>query len=229
MEKKNFKNHEFDDHASKYKTLLKDSFPSFLRDIEYYSQYKVKLVHKHRENMSTKSILDYGCGVWLSLRYFSEYFPNSSINGYDESNQSLKYAKDKVPKVNIYNYLEDIPKNYFDVVFISNILHHINENDHLKTIMTCGNFLKPEGYIYLFEHNPLNPITRIIFKKSPLDKHAKMIRLNNIVKLSQLAKMKIVNKQYNLFFPKQLSLLRFIERLIKWIPIGAQYMIVLKK
>ena len=57
MEKKKFKNYEFDDYASKYESLLKDSFPSFLRDIEYFTQYKVKLVHNHRKNMKTEFII----------------------------------------------------------------------------------------------------------------------------------------------------------------------------
>ena len=220
---------EFDHYAGQYKNLINQSLPKFLKDADYYTRYKVEHVFNHRQNLSTKFILDFGCGVGLSLQAFSEYFPNSELWGYDVSSVSIKYAKKQINKTIFESNLDNIPKNCFDVIFIANVFHHMSNQDQKNTILNCRNFLNQDGCIYFFEHNPFNPLTRKIFNNSPLDKNAKMIYIKNIVSLAQTTGMKVVSKKYTLFFPKQLSFLKFVEKFISWIPIGAQYYIILKK
>ena len=229
MKKIKSKKSEFDNYAKKYKNFLDISLPNFLNEPDYFARYKVDLVHNYRQNKKTKSILDFGCGIGLSLKFFSKYYPHSKLWGYDTSAISLKYAKNDLNGIRFKTSMKSIPKNYFDIVFVANVFHHMKIKDQKKAILSFKNFLNRNGYIYFFEHNPLNPLTRIIFNNSPLDKNAEMIPLKKIVKLAQMAGMKVVRKKYTLFFPKQLFFLRFIEKFIGWIPIGAQYMIILKK
>ena len=40
-------NAEFDKYSGQYKKLLKDSFPRFFQNIDYYSEYKVDKVYYH--------------------------------------------------------------------------------------------------------------------------------------------------------------------------------------
>ena len=220
---------EFDNYGKEYKKLLAQSFPSFLNSIDYFSEYKVKHIFKHRKNMKTETLLDFGCGVGLSLKFFSKYFPKTKLWGWDISSVSLKQAKQDFKAVNFTDELKNVPKNYFSTVFAANVFHHIEKKDQIENILFCKNFLKPDGLLYIIEHNPFNPVTRMIFNKSPLDKNATMISLKDMVKLANLAKMKIVRKKYISFFPRKLSFLNFLEKLINWMPIGAQYIIILKK
>ena len=220
---------EFDHYADQYKSLINQSLPKLLRETDYYTRYKVEHVFNHRQNLHTQFILDYGCGVGLSLKAFSEYFPNSKLWGYDISSVSIKNAKKQINKTTFETNLDNIPQNYFDVIFIAVAFHHMSNQEQKETILNCRNFLNENGCIYIFEHNPFNPLTRKIFNNCPLDKNAKMIYLKNIVSLAQMTGMKVVSKKYTLFFPKQLSFLKFVEKFISWIPIGAQYYIILKK
>ena len=70
---------EFDQYADQYKSLINQSLPKLLSETDYYTRYKVEHVFNHRQNLHTQFILDYGCGVGLSLKAFSEYFPNSKL------------------------------------------------------------------------------------------------------------------------------------------------------
>ena len=62
---------EFDQYADQYKSLINQSLPKFLSETDYYTRYKVEHVFNHRQNLHTQFILDYGCGVGLSLKAFS--------------------------------------------------------------------------------------------------------------------------------------------------------------
>ena len=102
---------EFDHYADQYKNLINQSLPKFLSETDYYTRYKVEHVFNHRQNLRTQFILDYGCGVGLSLKAFSEYFPNSKLWGYDISSVSIKNAKKQINKTTFETNLDNIPKN----------------------------------------------------------------------------------------------------------------------
>jgi len=225
----NNQNTEFDKYSEKYKKLLKGSFPKFFQNIDYYSEYKVNEVFNHRKKIKTQTILDFGCGVGLSLKYFSKYFSNLELWGYDNSSLSLKEIENENGSINLTSNLDNIPRNHFDAIFIANVFHHINETEHEKTLNDLKRFLKPDGLIYIFEHNKLNPVTKIIFSMSDLDKNAKMVPIKKFYELSYKCEMQIVLKKYTLFFPKQLSFLKIFEKLLNWMPLGMQYLIVIKK
>lgn len=219
---------EFDQYSENYKKVLKNSFPKLLRNIDYYTEYKVKKVFNHRKKLKTKSIMDFGCGIGLSHNFFLKYFPRIKLWGFDESYYSLKEAKKNNKNVKIVNSLKKIPKKYFDVIFVSNVFHHINEKEHKNTLLHLKLFLKPSGLIYIFEHNKFNPFTKIIFSTSVLDKNAKMVPVQNFYKLAEKCDMKVVEKKYILFFPSMISFLNILDKILEWVPLGAQYLITLK-
>lgn len=227
MSKNNKK--EFDKYSKNYKKVLKNSFPKLLRNIDYYSEYKVQKVFNLRKKLNTKSIMDFGCGIGLSHNFFFKYFPKIKLWGFDESLYSLKEAKKNNKNVMIVNNLKKIPKNYFDVIFVSNVFHHIDEKNHKNTLLHLKLFLKPNGSIYIFEHNKFNPITKIIFSTHILDKNAKMVPVQNFYKLAKNCEMKLIKKKYILFFPSILSFFNILDSILAWLPLGAQYLIILKK
>ena len=229
MKKPDNNNAEFDKYSGKYKKLLKDSFPRFFQNIDYYSEYKVNKIFNLRKKTKTKTILDFGCGVGLSLKFFQKYFPDVILWGYDSSSLSLKRIINDKNSINLTDSIESIPKNYFDVVFIANTFHHINEIEHEKTLNLLKSLVKPDGLIYIFEHNSLNPVTKIIFSRSDLDKNAKMVPIKRFYELANSCEMKVVLKKYTLFFPQQLSFLKNLEKFISWVPLGTQYLIVMQK
>ena len=220
---------EFDYLSGNYDEALKKSFPTALEEVNYFSTYKIKLVHDLTKNKKNINILDFGCGAGTSLSIFSEYFKSSKLWGYDVSNEFIKKIKKRKKNIKLTTNLKKIPKKKFDLIFISNVLHHINKKNHNKILSNCRKFLKDSGVLYIFEHNPINPLTNYVFKNSPIDKNAEMVPSKILVDRAVKAKLKIISLKYTLFFPKQLSFLRFLEKFLVWLPLGAQYLLILKK
>ena len=72
-------------------------------------------------------------------------------------------------------------------------------------------------------------MTKFIFSTHILDKDAKMVPIQNFYKLAKNGGMKVVKKRYVLFFPSILSFLNILDSILEWLPLGAQYLITLKK
>jgi SAM-dependent methyltransferase len=229
MEDKHSSEAEFDIHAEGYEADLKASLPELLAEGDYFARYKVEAVYAAEKRRDPRAILDFGCGVGLALQIFSEYFPKESLWGYDVSPVSLSHARQRAPTAQLTADLHDLQENYFDVIFVANVFHHIPIDTRLSVMKACRAMLKPGGRIYLFEHNPYNPLTRRVFERCPFDRDAQMITRGALLELTALADLTVVAKRYTLFFPKPLAVFRRMEFLLGWLPIGAQYCVELAK
>lgn len=220
---------EFDQFADKYDEILSDSIPDGLSENPYFAEYKIKLISRLLEIQKPKRILDFGCGSGRGLPYLLKYFPGMDIWGYDVSTASLDIAKDKTPDVNLISDWNEIERNSFDLIVAANVFHHIPPNERVDTLSKCYDALDSSGKMFIFEHNPYNPATRWIFERCPFDVDAEMLSLSEALRLSKLAKFKIIDRGYTLFFPAPLAYLRRFEPVLKSIPLGAQYYVRLEK
>jgi ubiquinone/menaquinone biosynthesis C-methylase UbiE len=220
---------EFDYFSKDYDGLLKKSFPSTFEEVNYFSTYKIKLIHNLTKNKNNINILDFGCGTGTSLKIISKYFKSSKIWGYDVSKEFIKKIKKQKNNFKLTSNLKDIPNKKFDLIFVSMVFHHVDKKNHHKILSCCKKFLKNNGVLYIFEHNPLNPVTNYIFKNNPIDKNAEMVSPKKLITKSIKTKLKIVDLKYTLFFPKQLYFFRFFEKFLFWLPFGAHYLLTLKK
>ena len=119
--------------------------------------------------------------------------------------------------------------NYFDIVFISNVFHHIPFENHAYTLNLIKEIIKKNGIVFIIEHNPFNPLTKLIFNNCIFDKDAKMLLpkyLHNLLSSEGFALPKL---NYILFAPPALRWFSFIDKYLGFIPIGAQYSIVAYK
>jgi 2-polyprenyl-3-methyl-5-hydroxy-6-metoxy-1,4-benzoquinol methylase len=223
------KSAEFDCLSNNYKKILKQSFPKSLEEVDYFSSYKVKLIHDLSIDKKNLNILDFGCGPGISLEIISKYFKNCKLWGYDVSKEFIRKIKKKNKNFELTTDLNKIPKKKFDIILISNVLHHVEKKNHHIILSSCKSFLNNSGILYIFEHNPYNPLTRYIFKNALIDKNATMISPGKLIYNSHKVKLKIKSLKYTLFFPKQLYFLRFLEKYLFWLPFGAQYLLILKK
>ena len=60
----------------------------------------------------------------------------------------------------------------FDIVTISAVLHHVPVAERAAVYAELGRVLKPGGRIYVFEHNPRNPLVRYVIARTPIDENA---------------------------------------------------------
>jgi len=111
----------------------------------------------------------------------------------------------------------------------ANVYHHISPDERAASLTLCRDLILDDGAIFLFEHNPYNPLTRYIFNRCPFDINASMLSLSSSIALAKMCRLSSLRYGYTLFFPKQLSFLRFLEPHLRWLPLGAQYYIEMKK
>ena len=63
----------------------------------------------------------------------------------------------------------------FYLVFIAAVFHHVDFALHQALIKEITRALKKGGRLVLFEHNPLNPLTRYLVKTCVFDLQTKLL------------------------------------------------------
>jgi SAM-dependent methyltransferase len=220
---------EFDQYAEQYDRVLTEAIPEALNEDGYFSEYKIALMAARLKDSNPRRILDFGCGAGRSLPYLAQYFPDAELWGYDVSPASLKVAAQRAPATQLFsewNEIEDVP---FDVIIAANVFHHIPPEQRQTALIKCHVSLADKGQMFLFEHNPINPLTRWIFERCPFDADAQMISLKVALDLAKRVGFISTQHGYTLFFPRPLAFLRGIEPWLKNIPFGAQYYVQMAK
>ncbi len=230
---------EFDDFADDYDNLLKKSITASGFEPTYFDEHKIKTVYddyilNSKFDNKKLQILNFGCGIGKSEIFINKYFIDCAICSVDVSEKSINTAKEKNKQFeNIkfikFDTVEDLQLNTkFDIIFVANVFHHIPADLHLTTLKYLRLLLSPDGYLYVFEHNPKNPLTRKVFETCEFDVGCKMINSALFIKMCVDAGYNTIIRRYILFFPKSLSFLSSLEKYLKWCPVGAQYYIKAK-
>ena len=55
------------------------------------------------------------------------------------------------------------------------VYHHVEPGDRAPLTAEIRRVLKPGGMLAIIEHNPLNPVTRAVVKRIPLDRDAQLL------------------------------------------------------
>jgi cyclopropane fatty-acyl-phospholipid synthase-like methyltransferase len=214
---------EFDQYADEYDRVLGETIPDRLNEEGYFAEYKIALMASRLHDRKVNRILDFGCGAGRSLSYLEKYFPDAEIWGYDVSPASLKVALSRTPCVQLFSDWNVLGDTQFDAIIAANVFHHIPLDQRLSALTRCRTSLNAEGQMFLFEHNPYNPLTRWIFERCPFDADASMLDLKTALSLVSQAGYQSEQHGYTLFFPRQLAYLRSLEVWLKRLPLGAQY------
>lgn len=214
---------EFDRYAKEYERLLDKSIPTSLSEDGYFAEYKVAVMSVRLRDRRPTRILDFGCGAGRSLPYLKKYFPSAELWGYDLSTASLEIASSRESGARLFSDWATVGDVRFDAVMAANVFHHIPREARPAALCQCRDVLSAEGQVFLFEHNPLNPVTRRIFERCPFDADAEMLGMNAAVELARMVGLKPLRHGYTLFFPKPLAFLRRLEVMLERIPVGAQY------
>jgi SAM-dependent methyltransferase len=222
---------DFDDYSQDYQKLVTDSLGLCGEADDYFDQYKINCLRRWVvESDNCFDILDFGCGIGKQTALMAKVFPNAAIVGFDISKKSVAIAREKSAPADNVRFSDQLPtKGRYDVIVAANVFHHILPEDRLKTLVDLKHQLKPNGRLVVFEHNPLNPLTRYAVSTCPFDVDAVLVWPNQFVRLARSIGIEIDQKRYIVFFPKLLKIFRSLEPQLWWLLVGAQYMLVLKK
>src|SRR5688572_1460466 len=166
---------DFDKYAKDYRQINNECLRFSGGDSDHFSEQKIGELRKNERDDEIK-FLDLGCGVGSSAAYFHTYFPNSTYTGLDTSAASIEEASErKIPHAEFSHYDGfniPLPEGSFDVVFVACVMHHIAPDNHGRFLNEARRVLRPGGRLYIFEHNPFNPVTRRVVNNCPFDEDA---------------------------------------------------------
>lgn len=222
---------EFDQFAAEYQAQHERSIRLSGEKPEFFAKYKIDIVAdqlKHLDKQPQR-ILDFGAGVGNSLPFLREAFPESEIVLLDPSVESLNIARTRFPDGATFQQFDGktIPfeTGAFDLAFTACVFHHIPPDQHETLLSEIERIMAPGGSFFLFEHNPLNPLTLHAVRNCPFDENAILIRAGEMQARFRRAGFSEIDTCYRLFFPRMLAALRPLERYLTKMPLGAQYFV----
>lgn len=220
---------KFDSYAATYNDAHHGSTCIAGEDPDYFAAYKVNYLANHLRKSGARSgdILDFGCGVGNCLTHLVPTFPESSIHGMDVSSASIAISAKNFPTVHTAVVSDALPleDNAIDVAIAAGVFHHIPPGHRQQWMNELHRVIRPGGRFYLFEHNPINPVTRKIVRECPFDDDAILLHRGESLSRMKHAGFAGVSANYVMFFPHALNYLRPIERFLAKIPMGAQYVV----
>lgn len=123
------------------------------------AQRTVELLKEYKDGKS--KVLDYGCGIGLSLYYLSKFYKD--ITGIDVDPQNIKIAKKQFRKLDCKAKLQlydgnKLPysDNTFDLVISMEVWEHARNPDLM--LAEIERVLKPDGVLHITTANKLWPI-----------------------------------------------------------------------
>ena len=214
---------DFDQFTENYNQLLNEQTRFFSANEEYFARYKVEIVRK-QVSSPVRRLLEYGCGIGRNIPFIQKVFPNAEIVGSDISGASLEIARRTNAGAEFVEEDEDEDSiGQFDVIFVAGVFHHVAREQRVDLARILSKRLLPDGSLFVFEHNPFNPITRRIVNSCPYDRDAVLLKPSELQQILRQTALVIKSKAYCLFVPPRLSLLTPLESRFGWLPLGGQY------
>lgn len=215
---------DFDDYAERYEELLQDQLAFFSVDRGYFSDYKAVCMRGELQR-PVRHILDFGCGIGLTLPYLRKRFPQASVSATDISARSLEHVRKTVSGVEVIADV-DLGPQRFDLILVAGVMHHVPPSERAAVFQRLAALLSDEGEVFVFEHNPFNPVTRRMVSTCPFDTDAQIIsRRALMAQMRATGGLMPRGSGYCLFFPERLHALRPFEKALRWLPLGGQYFV----
>ena len=226
---------EFDKFADEYRAMHAANIRLSGETPEYFAEYKVADIAAElaRENSAPRRALDFGAGVGYSVPFFARHLPAARVTCLDVSRKSLDVGAARFGAAAEFTHFDGRTIPYedgtFDVALASCVFHHIPHEEHVALLAEIRRVLSPHGRLFVFEHNPLNPLTRHAVNTCEFDEHAKLVLAPTMRRRIRDAGFTAADIRYRIFFPHALRRLRPLEASMTWLPLGAQYYVVARK
>lgn len=210
---------QFDKYAKDYRDMHAGSVAASGEEPEYFHRYKAEWLQA-RFGAAAGPVLDFGAGIGNLTRELTPLF--DEVHGYDPSRDSLDMARERAPGATFFAERAELPAATYAVAILANVLHHVAPAERVELVQFVASRLKPGGALVLWEHNPMNPLTRKAVRDCPFDEDAILLWPSELRSLQNSAGTRNLRRDWVVFFPAALSKLRFLERSLRLCPLGAQ-------
>jgi len=225
---------EFDQYAAGYRALLHDPIRErFAPGSAFFAERKWLLLRaflaRRGVRIENARWLDVGCGQGDLLRLGKPSF--AQVAGCDLSREMLAAAADLNVAVQPAPDSLPFPSGEFHLVTAVCVYHHV-ASDEMRRRLTAeiARVLKPGGFFCIMEHNPLNPATRLIVRRTPVDRDARLLRAAESRALAAGGGFRVLEREFFLYLPERLYRPAwFVEAWLKKLPLGGQYAVFAEK
>jgi ubiquinone/menaquinone biosynthesis C-methylase UbiE len=222
------KSPEFDRYAEEYAKLLDDPIRrKFAGETAFFFERKWELLEKYLKQIGLRpeeaSWLDVGCGAGELLRLGSAHFGHAV--GCDVSTAMMKSCEGLQVVTQTDPSRLPFEDGSFDLVTVVCVYHHVEPQDRPALTAEIARVLRPGGTACIIEHNPFNPATQIIVRRTPVDENAQLLTARTAHRLLDAAGLdKGRRTTYFLYFPQGVyRKAKRIEALLEKVPAGGQY------
>ena len=216
---------EFDAFASSYQEYLNHSVRISGDTSDYFAAYKAAFIAR-KIAPGGRKLLDYGCGIGLLAGHLKRSFPNVQIDGFDVSQDCVGQIDKNLAQQGVFTSDLNITGRSYDVIVLSNVLHHVKPENRASLILDIRSRLATNGKLVIFEHNPINPLTRWAVSQCVFDEDAILLTSHEMLRDLRAAKLRVLARDYVVFFPRYFAWLRPLEPFLRWCPFGAQYAVI---
>jgi SAM-dependent methyltransferase len=219
---------DYDRYRDRYGEEL-DRAVSFLgASHDFFTRAKaeelVRLARLHLGDPAELDAVDVGCGIGLTDRHLVGRF--RSLTGTDVSAGVLETAARENPGVR-YELAErdrlPFDDGAFDLAFAVCVVQVVAPSARPRFVAELARVTRPGGLVVVFEHNPYNPLTRLVVRRCEFGADARMLGMAEAERLLHENGVTPVDRGFVLLFPSRRRRVLAVERALRRLPLGAQY------
>jgi SAM-dependent methyltransferase len=219
---------DYDQFRDQYREDLDRALSFAGTSHEFFTRAKaeelVRVARRHLGDPAGLDALDVGCGIGLTDRHLAGRF--RSLTGTDVSPGVLDTAARENPGVR-YELAErdrlPFEEKTFDLAFAVCVVQAVQPAERPRFIAELSRVTRPGGLVALFEHNPYNPLTRLVVRRCEFGEDARMLGMGEAERLLRENGVTLVDSGFVLLFPSRRSHVLAVERALRRLPLGAQY------
>ena len=221
---------DFDAWKDSYREEVEKVVAFSGQDAEYFTELKARalidLVRRRIGDPAELTAVDIGCGVGVTDRHLAGRF--KSLIGVDIFEGVLEAAAAANPQVDYRLYDgQTLPcaDGSVDVAFAISVLHHVPPLQWRGFAAEMARVLRPGGIAAIFEHNPLNPLTRRVVSNCVFDEDAVLLRRRVAAGLLGTVGLTRPEHRYIAFLPFGGRRSAQFEAALRRVPLGTQYFV----
>jgi SAM-dependent methyltransferase len=224
---------EFDQYARDYEAMQRDPLRhSFSKDGTFFFERKWHLIRSYLTSAglhpSSMRWLDIGCGKGELLRLGRPEV--ASVTGCDVSTEMLALCPDIESRPMTDPRRLPFPDQSFDLLTAVCVYHHVPPDERAALTREAARALRSSGVFVIIEHNPVNPATRLIVSRLPMDRNAILLGAWEARRLLRAADFANLDTTYFLYLPeKPFRMFSGLETALKRVPLGGQYAVFAHK
>lgn len=218
----------FDAYDANYRETVQSSIDFSGLPHDFFMQAKADLLGQAlRRRLGVAKagrLLDVGCGVATLHPYLAGLFER--ISGVDVSAPCIAEAAQRLPQ-NSYAVAApgaSLPGGPYDATLAVCTLHHVPAAEWRAFAADMVRVTRPGGLVCIIEHNPFNPLTRLAVARCPFDADATLLRAGRCAALLRDAGARDVETEFFLLLPSRARPAQRLEKLLRALPLGAQYL-----